>query len=110
MRAGKLNKQISIHSLTLTRSTASGQMAQSWSTFSSSVWTGIEYVESQERFGGRTLPERLTKTGLIFSIRYSTGIQENMRIVYDSKNYDIKGIENIKLQNRELKILGELSE
>lgn len=110
MRAGKLNKLIDIHKLTLTRSTISGEMAESWSTFSSAIWAGIDYLENSEAFGGRDLPKLFEKTNLVFTIRYLSGVIPTMKIVYDSENYQIKSIQNVNQKDVELQILGQLIE
>ena len=110
MRPGKRRHQIKIQNLTLTRNTTSGEMKKSWSSFSTDIWAGIEYLKGTEYFGGSRLPQELSQKHLIFTTPYSTGIEETMRVVYGANNYDIIAIEDPNERHIELKILGELVE
>jgi len=110
MRPGKRRHRIKLQNLTLTRNTTSGEMKKSWSSFSTDIWAGVEYLKGTEWFGGSRLPQELSRKHLIFTMPYSTGLEPTMRVVYDSNNYDIVEIENPEERNKELKILGELVE
>ena len=101
MRAGGLNKQISIYALASTQSTVSGEILNSYTTWLDNVWAGYERLSGSEEYIGE---ERQLVETARFKIRYSTGINQTKRIVYNSRNYEILDVENVGDRNKELLI------
>jgi len=72
----------------------------------------VEYIRGDESFLG-SMGKRLERTGRVFTVRFSSftsAIGPDDRVVYKSKNYNIKAIENVNDANIDIKILGELTE
>jgi len=112
MRAGRYNKKIDIHNYNTTRSTISGELQSTWTTSASNLWANVEYIRGDESFLG-SMGKRLERTGRVFTVRFSSftsAIGPDDRVVYKSKNYNIKAIENVNDANIDIKILGELTE
>jgi len=112
MRAGRYNKKIDIHNYHTTRSTISGELKSTWTTSASNIWANVEYTRGDESFLG-SMGKRLEQTNRVFTVRFSSftsAIGPDDRIVFKSKNYDIKAVENVNEENVDIKILGELIE
>ena len=112
MRAGRYNKKIDIHNYGSTRSTVSGELKSTWTTSASNLWANVEYTGGDEGFLG-SMGKRLERTSRIFTVRFSSftsAIGPDDRVVYKSKNYDVKAVENVNDENVTIKILGELTE
>lgn len=88
MIIGKLDRRIEIQTATDTRD-AFGAGVPSYTT-TYTVWASIVPAGGQEGTEG----EKQTATGIVkFSIRYISGLDEKMRILYDSEYYDIMSID-----------------
>lgn len=101
MRAGGLNKRISIYTLASTQSTVSGEMLNTYTTWLDNVWAGYERLSGSEEYIGE---ERQLIETARFRIRYSTGVDHKKRIVYNSRQYEIVDVENVGDRNKELLI------
>lgn len=109
MRAGKINKRIVIQKTTISAYSSLGERTSTWENLTSTVWASAEFIGGDERFeGGMT--ERMSKVLMEFHTRWSSAhdITPEMRVLYNSKYYNIKSVENVKEQNRDVKIIGEL--
>lgn len=108
MRAGKLDRRVTIQNLTETQD-KSGDPVQSWAD-QVEVWAAVIPLRGDEPFeGSQTLSKSVTK----FRIRHSSDITitNKHRLVLDSTNYDIihiaqKGTRGIEYWE----IMGELVE
>ena len=89
MLAGKLSKKISILNPVATQSTVSGTQTITWSTFLSNAWAWVEPVKMRDIMksgvNGQQLVNRIT-------IRRTTGIDVNMRVVYNGSTYLIQDV------------------
>jgi len=106
MRAGRMDRRITIQKVTETQNTY-GEPIEAW-TDHRTVWAEVvpQRGSSGEHYRN---PELVSTNRLIFRIRYLIGITNKMRIEYNSDYYDIKT--TAELGRREiLEILGELSE
>lgn len=90
MRAGELDRKIIIEQQASGQDSI-GEPNGSWSTFAT-VWASVKPVRANEIYSAQQVsPDRETR----FRIRYLSGVTEKMRISYDSKYWDIRGIEEI---------------
>lgn len=84
--AGKLNRKITLESLTQTRDVEGG-LVDSWTTFAT-PWAKVSNLSGNERrvtdHGGKVGEARTE-----FVIRYLPGVTSKMRVSYDGKLYDI---------------------
>lgn len=101
MRAGRLNRTISILSPASTAQDATGQPVVTWSTFAAvpaSVMpiTGREYFAAQQEVG---------RVDTRISIRYLSGVDVQMRVLYDSLQYDIEAVIDTDDQHREMVLM-----
>lgn len=90
MGFGNLDRRIVIQTGTETV-TGNGERTTSWATFHT-CWAGMEYGTGSEKYEGDQL-SALNQTR--FKVRYKSGINEKMRISYDSSYYDIMHIEEV---------------
>jgi len=87
MRAGRLDRQITIQHATVIQD-ASGQEIEHWEPFAS-VWASRKDVRGSERFSS---DQRFAARSAVYRLRYLSGLNEEMRIVDDGKTYQIIGI------------------
>jgi head-tail adaptor len=105
-----MRHKIDIQNFTVVASSY-GEPVKTWANLVASRWCGIEFAGGAESFGGEGFPERLSGKTAVFTIRYTTyAIDETMRIVHKSKNWNILSIINTDSMNREFKITAELIE
>ena len=92
MSLGKLDRYITIQQFT-TVANDYGEEIKTWTTYLS-VW-----ADRTEDTGGEsiTMDQVVAKIKVMFRVRYDSGINETMRILYDSDYYNI---ENIQEENR----------
>ena len=93
MRAGNMDRRITIEKNTTTRSD-SGAEVESWSTLAT-VWAEVRAVGGGERFRGAHIVAEATTS---FVIRHRTDVTEKMRIQFDGDDYDIHVISEIGLR------------
>ena len=99
---GALNQLIIIEKNTPVKSTASGQYVDSWATFKN-AYAAISFNSGTEK----EMEEAVVSVQfLTFTIRFFGGIDEKMRILYNSNYYNIRSINPIG-RNRYLKLKGE---
>jgi len=87
MFTGKLNRRVTIESNTPSQSTT-GEPVESWSTLDT-VWAEMMKPSVAERFMGDKFAGF---RGIVWRIRYRSDIDNLMRVVYSSVNYDIVGV------------------
>lgn len=90
MRAGKLDRRITIRRKTITWS-GSGEPIETWADLAT-VWAQQRPNRGGERFATRQLVGTAVMT---FHIRYRAGLTVQDRIVYDGKTWDIADIREI---------------
>lgn len=89
-----------------TRSQASdgaGGVTETWSTFAT-VWASIEPMRANEVFWARHLEARVTHKVII---RYLANLTTSMRFTFGGRTFQIKGVRNLKEENRWLEIVAE---
>lgn len=89
MLSGKLDKKISILNPVETQSTVSGTQTVTWSTYISDRWAQVQNVSMRDLYrsgvDGQFLEHNIV-------IRYTTGIDVNMRVVYNGSTYMIVAV------------------
>lgn len=101
MRAGRLNRRITIQNYTTTQD-ANGNIVQTWTTFAT-VWAAVEPASGREFFEAQQIA---TETTVKFVIRHRSGITEDMRIKDEDGNlFDIQSVLHIKYGNRQIEIM-----
>lgn len=94
MRAGSLDRRVTIQSATTTQD-ASGQPIETWATLAV-VWAGRRDVRGSERFGAQQ--DFATRTAT-YRMYWLSGIHERMRLVDAGTTYRITGIAASRRQN-----------
>lgn len=103
MKAEGLNRRVTIQQQSSTQD-ASGQVVDSWSDVDE-VWTTKAHAASREFFAAQKVNAEITD---LFTIRYRSGVTTKMRLLYDSKYYDILGADDPTGKRRELQLLCKL--
>jgi SPP1 family predicted phage head-tail adaptor len=95
MRAGQLDRKITIQHYTTTRSPL-GDEVLSWVNLVPPVWAQVLPVSGRE-FANATLEQKLTEKTQRFRIRWLASARKDtkLRIVYDGETYDVKHIAEI---------------
>jgi len=103
MRAGKINKQISIRYPVSTARSTDGAPIVTTSTLLTDIWAQVDPKTGSEMYRDRNRWE-VEETD--FFIRYTTAtITPSMSVRWDGNDYDIKAIINVGERNRELQLI-----
>lgn len=92
--AGRLNRIITIQQRAQSKD-AEGGIVDSWSDFAANIWAERNNSGGTEKSATRQGGVIADKT-VIFTIRYLLGVTEQMRVVCDSKYYNIRHINDFK--------------
>jgi len=97
-KIGQLNRKITIQQLSQSKDSEGG-LTESWSDFASDIWAKVQNIAGNElaivkRGGGNVGVART-----LFTVRYIPGVDSAMRVVYDSRNYAIKHVNNLDEAN-----------
>ena len=87
--AGQLDRRIVIESYTATRDALGGEI-QTWSTLRT-VWAAVMYKEIQSD-ESQMAASQVVALKVNFRVRYTAGVTEKMRILFESEYYDILSI------------------
>lgn len=98
--AGRLKHKITIQQLTETRDSYGG-LVNTWATFATmraaiTPLSGGEFYQAKQEFSSSILK---------FKIRYKAGIQTKMRILYDSRYFDIESIIDINMEHKVIDLM-----
>ena len=85
MRAGRLRHQITIQART-TVTSVSGGITETWTDFKANVPAEITYGVGREFYDADQVN---VEYELVISIRFTSGITEKHRVLYDNKSYEI---------------------
>lgn len=80
---------------------AHGQMVETWTTFAT-VWAAIEPLQGREFFSAQ---QENAETKTRIRIRYREGVMPDMRVVYDSRYYNIRSVINPREHDREMQLM-----
>ena len=93
MEVGRLDKSVVIQQNTIAADEFGSKQTDSWSTYATVwaqiIWPGVSKTETIEN------SQKVSVSSPIIRVRYDSGINETMRVQYDSQNYYIKGISEI---------------
>ena len=84
MRAGRLNRRITLQSATEVRD-AYGQAVKTWADVAT-VWAEVMPLSGRER---EIASQTAAETNVKFRIRWRSDITADMRVVYGGRNYEI---------------------
>ena len=101
MRAGKLDRRITLQTLTISRDSY-GAAIESWSTLDT-VWAGVLPLKGEEYFAAAQI---VAEEQLKFRIRHRTDLTEKVRVLYESQAYDVQHIAEIG-RRQGLELLGK---
>lgn len=101
MNIGDLKHRITIQQFTTTVN-ENGFEVEDWTNYKT-IWASISNLHGREYFQAAAVQAEKT---VKFTVRYNQNINTDMRIVFNSKNYDIKFIDNIKYENKFMEIQG----
>lgn len=103
MRAGLLNKQISIMSASATARSTDGAPIEVWSTLLGNIWAAVDPRMGKETYRDRN---RWEVEDVDFTLRWTTvAIIPEYRVRYSGNDYDIRAVINVKEANRELQLI-----
>ena len=89
MRAGSLRHRLALQSKTETQDDLN-QPVDTWSTVAT-VWGRVAPMKAAEGYEAAQNVARVTHE---ITIRHTTAVTENMRLVHDSRNFYVQGIRN----------------
>lgn len=99
MRAEQLKHRITFQKLE-TIATDNGFEIESWIGFKT-VWAKVANLYGKEYFEAATVQQENT---VKFVIRYTDGIDTDMSILFNGKQYNITSIDNIRYANKFIEI------
>lgn len=99
MNPGELRHRITLQKK-FTSTNENGFNVESWEDVKT-LWAAVTNLHGREYFAAAAVQAENT---VKFTIRYLEGIDESMRILFQSRHYNITSIDNIKYQNRYLEI------
>jgi SPP1 family predicted phage head-tail adaptor len=100
MRAGRLRHRITIQDYTESQNTF-GEVTKNWTDYAT-VWAAVEPVKGREFWESQQINAEITTK---VTIRYLAGIKPKMRILYDTRIFEIDSVINVDERNRELQLL-----
>ena len=100
--AGKLNRKIDIINPVEVKSSLSGELITTWSTYIKNRWAMVIPLSGRELF---TASQYKAEVDTTFIIRYSSGVKPDMRVVYNESSYYISNIIDPNDDHKELQIL-----
>ena len=101
MRAGRLNRRISIRKSTSSPDSYGGQIP-TWSTFLNDAWAQVRPLSMREMWQADQVSSPIDTE---FLLRYATGITPSMIVVYDAKEYNIHSVIDVGDKHTDLRIL-----
>lgn len=87
MRAGRLNRRISLQSNTPTANTH-GEPVAAWTTYAT-VWAAIEPIQGQERYRAQVVTATMSH---VVWMRYRAGVLPTHRILHGTRTFDILAV------------------
>lgn len=104
LRAGRLNKRVTIQSLTRT-SDGGGGFTEAWAAIDNgTVWAAVEPLNGRERFEAQQTQANLSYR---VTIRYRSDVTAQMQVLYGSKTLPINAVLNPAERGEMLELLCE---
>lgn len=101
MEAGRLRELVTIEQKSVTRD-AFGAETVAWTTFAASLPAEAQPLSGREYVAMRQAQADIT---IRFRLRYVAGVTPAMRVLWDSRAYDIIEAINVNARDRELELL-----
>jgi SPP1 family predicted phage head-tail adaptor len=104
MRIGKLRHLVTIQQRVAGSpdQTAEGAPDEDWASYATDVWAAVEPLSGRELFAAQQFESEVTTR---VRIRYRSGITAAMRVVFESRNYNIRYILDPDERHIELHLL-----
>lgn len=99
MKSEELKHRITLQAFATTVN-ENGFEVEVWVDFKT-VWAAVSNLHGREYFEAAAVKAEST---VKFTIRYTDGINESMRILFKGKQYNISSIDNIKFRNKNIEI------
>lgn len=99
MKAEELKHRITLQLFT-TVVNENGFEVETWVDFKT-LWAAVTNLHGREYFAAAAVKAENT---VKFTIRYTEGIDESMRILFKGKEYNISSVDNIKYANKFIEI------
>lgn len=93
--AGRLNKLMTIQSVTVSRSSNYNEPTETWAT-ATTAWCNLRPVSSTERFEDEQVRETVTH---IITLRKYDNLTSNHRFVWNSRTFEVVGMIDIDERN-----------
>ena len=97
-----LRHSVTIQERTLTAD-GQGGSTESWSTFTT-AWVAIEPTSAAQQFYAQHLKHRVTHK---ITARYFSGLTSDMRIIFGSRTFHVRGYRDLEERNRFYEIMAE---
>lgn len=91
MKAGRLDRRITIQELTVSRDEY-GDAEQTWSAHLTDIAAQVIPLSGREEYFGAQVNAKATHR---FNVRWRSGIEPTMRILFDGKCWDIERIDEM---------------
>jgi SPP1 family predicted phage head-tail adaptor len=101
MRSGKLDRRITLQTLTISRD-GYGATIETWTDLDT-VWAEVVPLKGTEYFAAAQI---VVEEQLKFRIRYRSDLTEKVRITYNGQTYDVQNITEIG-RRQGLELLGK---
>lgn len=101
MRAGKLNKRVTVQRNAGTTQDAAGQPVESWTTVATR-WATVEQLGGGEPFQGE---QHHGRGEWRVTMRYLSGVRPKMRVLYGSRVLDIHTVRDVDERRTTTEIL-----
>lgn len=99
MKAEELKHRITLQVFT-TVVNENGFEVETWIDFKT-LWSAVTNLHGREYFAAAAVKAENT---VKFTIRYTEGIDESMRILFKGKQYNISSVDNIRYANKFIEI------
>lgn len=97
MNIGRMTKKITIRSSTRANNSY-GEPVETWADFATK-WAEVNTKTLAEDF---IADKKRTREPIEFRIRYTSGVTNQMKVVYGGNDYDILSVVNTDLKNKEM--------
>jgi SPP1 family predicted phage head-tail adaptor len=85
MRAGELDRRITLQTRSTSKSGTTGSTSEQFTTLAT-VWAQVKDLRGREFAAARQVNAEITT---VFRIRWRTGVNELGRILYNGRTYDV---------------------
>lgn len=99
MRAGELNRRITLQIKTITYDTVN-EPIETWTDYAT-VWAAVITTGGREFYAAQKLN---AETSTVFKVRYNPVINTYMRIRWGNRKFEIIGVNDVDARHEELQI------